>query len=201
MGIDVGSNSIGEIYYGNDTISEVYYGNDLVWSGTEPVNYIFRDIDSDGNLTLATGVLENADNITKIAPYGLAYAFYSSTGITGDVVFNNLTTIDVGGLIYAFGFNANIQSVRFPKLIEIKTGAFMDTFDQANSTVFYFNAFTSDKAYDNVTNMNNMITVNSRNCIIHFPSNLQALLENHPNITSGFNGRNTTILFDLPATS
>ena len=38
-------------------------------------------------------------------------------------------------------------------------------------------------------------------CTVHFPSNLQSVIGSWNSVTSGFSGYNTTILFDLPATS
>ena len=125
MGIDVGSNSIAEIYYGNNAISEVYYGNDLVWSANVPdVNYIFRDIDSNGKLTVATGNLDSADDIKKLKTRGLSYAFYNSSGLTGSVVFNNLTIINKAYVFYRTFYQcSNITSVSFPNLQEISGGS------------------------------------------------------------------------------
>jgi hypothetical protein len=37
-------------------------------------------------------------------------------------------------------------------------------------------------------------------CTVHFPSNLQAVIGSWSDVTSGFGGTNTTVLFDLPAT-
>ena len=38
-------------------------------------------------------------------------------------------------------------------------------------------------------------------CTVHFPSNLQSVIGSWSSVTSGFGGTNTTVLFDLPATS
>ena len=38
-------------------------------------------------------------------------------------------------------------------------------------------------------------------CVVHFPSNLQSVIGSWPDVTAGFGGTNTTVLFDLPATT
>jgi hypothetical protein len=37
-------------------------------------------------------------------------------------------------------------------------------------------------------------------CTVHFPSNLQSVIGSWADVTEGFGGTNTTVLFDLPAT-
>ena len=121
MGIDVGSNSIAEIYYGNNAISEVYYGNDLVWSANVPdVNYIFRDIDSNGNLTLATGNLEDASELKKIGATGMYCAFHMNTGITGKVDLSYIKTVGISGLNTAFSYCSGITEVDMSNLDNVE---------------------------------------------------------------------------------
>ena len=38
-------------------------------------------------------------------------------------------------------------------------------------------------------------------CTVHFPSNLEAVIGSWSDVTNGFGGTNTTVLFDLPATT
>jgi len=121
MSLDVGSNSIGSIYYGNNEIVEVYHGNDLVWVAySDAPNYIFRDIDSNGKLTLATGNLESASGIKRVLENGLSYIFTNCTGLTGSVNFPSLTSLTKNYSFYnAFNGCSNITSVSFPKLNKI----------------------------------------------------------------------------------
>ena len=37
-------------------------------------------------------------------------------------------------------------------------------------------------------------------CTVHFPSNLQSVIGSWSDVTNGFGGTNTTVLFDLPST-
>ena len=38
-------------------------------------------------------------------------------------------------------------------------------------------------------------------CTVHFPSNLESVIGSWSDVTDGFDGTNTTVLFDLPATT
>ena len=48
--------------------------------------------------------------------------------------------------------------------------------------------------------MNNMLE-DVTGCTVHFPSNLQSVIGQSEDVLAGFGGTNTTVLFDLPATS
>lgn len=132
MTLDVGTKTIGEIYYGDYAISEVWKGDDLVWSAYAPdVNFIFRDIDDNGVLGSATGSLESASEITKIGNYGLAFAFYYQP-IVGEVNLSNVVSVRDYGLYNAFYANSTspngITSVRLDNLKSVGTSALDHTF-------------------------------------------------------------------------
>lgn len=165
MGIDVGSNSIAEIYYGNNAISEVYYGNDLVWSANVPdVNYIFRDIDSNGNLTLATGNLEDASNLKKIGAAGMYCAFHMNTGIIGKVDLSHIKTVGINGLNTAFSYCSGITEVDLSNLDTIEGNyALQDAFYTSGITKVNLsklriikgnNAFNNCFGYTGITELN-----------------------------------------------
>lgn len=102
MTIEIGGSSIGEVYFGNNSISEIYHGSDLVWSAYQPdINYLFRDIDSNGNVTLASGNLDDASQINKIGPVALCYAFFKSN-ITGRVDLSSVKSMGRSALFTAF---------------------------------------------------------------------------------------------------
>ena len=121
MSLHLNGNTIGDLYVGGTKVGEAWFNGQKVYSSAPPViNYIFRDIDANGNLTLATGALEDASEITTIGDYGLYYAFSSCAGLTGSVSFPNLTTINICGLHYAFQNCTGLTgSVSFPNLTTI----------------------------------------------------------------------------------
>ena len=106
MGLSLNGQKINELYYDGVKIKEAWLNGQKVYTSALPViNYIFRDIDENGNLTLATGALEDASELTEIGDYGLEFAFRKCTGLTGSVSFPNLTSIGTYGLDYAlYGF-------------------------------------------------------------------------------------------------
>jgi hypothetical protein len=56
-------------------------------------------------------------------------------------------------------------------------------------------------SFGSYTNQFNYMLKGVTGCTVHFPSNLQSVIGSWSSVTSGFGGTNTTVLFDLPATS
>ena len=121
MSLNVGSNPIASVYYGNNEIIEIYKGSDLIWAGySDAPTYIFRDIDSNGKLTLATGSLESANSIKRLKDYALEYAFYNCANLSGTVTFSNLKNLNKSYILYrAFYGCSGITSVVFSQLENI----------------------------------------------------------------------------------
>jgi hypothetical protein len=111
--------------------------------------------------------------VTSIGNYGLYYAFYNCTGLTGSVDLSSVTSIGVYGMQNAF----------------YRTGI----------TDLYFNSLTSS-SFGSYTNQFNNMLGGVTGCTVHFPSNLQSVIGSWASVTNGFGGTNTTVLFDLPAT-
>ncbi len=160
MSIKINNSGISNISSDTDRIYTIYKGDKLIKFNYAPVvNYIFRDTDENGNLTLATGNLEDGSEITKISDYGMyygfansndliggvslpnlklvgnggmSYAFYYASGLTGDLYCPNLTRIDSYGFSQAF-YGTNIKSVDLSNLISIGTYALQDAFSYNNS--------------------------------------------------------------------
>lgn len=63
-----------------------------------------------------------------------------------------------------------------------------------------FPALTST-SFSSYTNQFNYMLKDVTGCTVHFPSNLQSVIGSWSSVTSGFSGTNTTVLFDLPATT
>ena len=106
--------------------------------------------------------------------YALGSAFYNCTALTS-VSFPALTTISGNGaLSSAFDACENLTSVSFPALTSQSFGEFDNQFDEMLGSC------------ENVT--------------VHFPSNLQSVIGDWQSVIDGFDGTDTTILFDLTAT-
>lgn len=99
-----------------------------------------------------------------------------NTGTLSSVEFPKLKIISGSVCFnYAFSLRTTLQSLSFPALISTGFGS-------------YTNQFNS---------MLNGVT----GCTVHFPSNLQSVIGSWTHVTNGFGGTNTTVLFDLPATT
>ena len=142
MGIVKNSSNISEVNINNKNISEIYYGNTLVYSSVPKIaEVVFRDIDENDNLTQATGSLDGLfNNIKTIDMYGLYYAFYNCTGITGNISFPALTTVNSNGLFFAFYGCTGITELHFradvKSAVEAANG-YWNKFGASNATIYF----------------------------------------------------------------
>ena len=73
--------------------------------------------------------MEDASKITVIADYGLYYAFYECTGLTGSISFPSLTSIGDSGLQNAFYYCTGLLgSISFPSLTSIGNSGLQNAF-------------------------------------------------------------------------
>ena len=114
------------------------------------------------------------DNVASIGRRGLSSTFQDCTSLTS-VDFSNLTSIDDYGLDSTFYGCTSLTSLSFPKLNSKSFGSYKTQF------------------YDMLGDVTG--------CTVHFPSNLESIMGSWSDVTRGFGGTNTTVLFDLPATT
>lgn len=158
MGFSLNGKDIKELYYGNVKLSEAWLNGQKVYTSiplVSIINYMFRDIDENGNLTLATGELEDASEITEIGDNLFYYAFQNCTGLTGSVSFPNLTTIGDRGLSNAF-YNCTglTGSVSFPNLTTIGSNGLQYAFRNCTGiTEVHFKSSLSGKSQCRASNM------------------------------------------------
>jgi hypothetical protein len=122
----------------------------------------------------------------------------SCTGLT-TVDLSNLTTISGNSaLAGAFVGCSNLSSIDLSSLSTISStaGAFSNAFQ---STAIQSLSFPSLTYIENEYEFGDMLS-GVTGCTVHFPSNLQSVMENWTDVLAGFSGTNTTILFDLTAT-
>lgn len=131
---------------------------------------------------------------------GLYQAFNQCTSLT-NISFPELTTVSQAGLQYAFLYCTSLTSLSFPKLSSISAqNALSRAFQSCtNLTSVSFPALKSN-SFGNFTNQFNYMLQSVTGCTVHFPSNLQSVIGSWADVTAGFGGTNTTVLFDLPAT-
>lgn len=124
---------------------------------------------------------------------------------------NYIPSIDVSSLVsitgdYAFGgafaFCEAITSMSFDNL-SVLSGAnvFTEAFWYCSGlTTLSFPALKSTSFGLQNSQFENML-LDVDGCTVHFPSNLQSVIGSWSDVTGGFGGTNTTVLFDLPATN
>jgi hypothetical protein len=133
--------------------------------------------------------------------YSLRSAFLGCTSLT-TVDLSGLTSITGGQeLQEAFKGCTSLATMSFPSLTTLRASyTFLNAFQSCTSlTSVSFPALTST-SFGSYTNQFNNMLVGVTGCTVHFPSNLQSVIGSWSDVTSGFSGTNTTVLFDLPAT-
>lgn len=118
------------------------------------------------------------------------------------VDFSNLETISGQSTMLNCFYRGRFSVQRFQKLNDISQS--QNCFQQAFSSLIfscdiYFDALTST-SFGTYTNQFSQMLSSSKNCTVHFPSNLQSVIGSWSDVVAGFGGTNTTVLFDLPAT-
>lgn len=116
--------------------------------------------------------------------------------VTADSFFSNAFQ----GVI--FGNTGTLSSVEFPKLKIISgSGCFRYAFSQRTTLQSLSFPALISTGFGSYTNQFNNMLQGITGCTVHFPSNLQSVIGSWADVTAGFGGTNTTILFDLTATS
>ena len=145
----------------------------------------------------------NFHGITEIDDFALAYGYYKnppSTAITPD--FSDIITIGIEGLkgcFYDWGTKLE-GNVSFDSLTTIRSEGLAYCFTNCTAlTSLSFPALTSNSFGSAVNQFNGMLT-SVNGCVVHFPSNLESVIGGWTSVEDGFDGTNTTVLFDLTAT-
>lgn len=132
---------------------------------------------------------------------GLYQAFTQCTSLT-NISFPELTTISgQAGLQYAFNGCTALTSFSAPKLssMQVQRALSYAFLGCTSLTSLSFQSLTSS-SFGNYTNQFDHMLQGVTGCTVHFPSNLQNVIGSWTDVTAGFGGTNTTVLFDLPAT-
>ena len=151
---------------------------------------------------------EGAVNITSIdlgslqsvGYYGLANLASRCTELQS-VNINNVVNIGKQGLSTAFMYCAKLTSINLSNVTNIdEYGMFGAFINCISLTSLSFPALKSD-SFGSYTNQFNSMLQGVTACTVHFPSNLESVIGSWSDVTNGFGGTNTTVLFDLPATT
>ena len=154
----------------------------------------------DGCINLTSADLSSL--VTVSGENSLSYAFAHCT---------SLTSVDLSSLVTVSGSRAfncvfydcpSLTSINLPNLASINSyNMLYEAFKDCTSlTSLSFPSLTSTSFGSYQNQFYNMLS-GVTGCTVHFPSNLQSVISNWSSVTSGFGGTNTTVLFDLTATT
>ena len=140
-------------------------------------------------------------NLETISGANACYSmFHSCTSLT-DIELRNLKTINEFNY-YMFAFCTGITTAEFDSLNSLpspNSALYRMFWRCTNLKNIYFPALKST-SFGGTSAFNQMLQ-DVTGCTVHFPSNLQSVIGSWSDVTGGFGGTNTTVLFDLPATN
>ena len=139
--------------------------------------------------------------ITISGDYGCSQMFMSCTTITSVDLSSLTDVINYQSCDNMFRGCAALTSVDLSSLANIAAGsACQYMFQNCTSLAsLSFPALTSTSFGEYTDQFNNMLQ-GVTGCTVHFPSNLQSVIGSWNDVTNGFGGKSTTVLWDLPAT-
>lgn len=154
-----------------------------------------------------SGVIEAVDLSSLVSigtgSYLLSGMFAQQNNLT-DVNLSKLTTITSSYAFQScFSDCGSLETLRFKSLSDISTASMVFDSLVANCSNFssiYFDALTS-QSFGSLNNQFKRMLSGCSGVTVHFPSNLQSVIGSWSDVTAGFGGTNTTVLFDLPATN
>lgn len=124
------------------------------------------------------------------------YAFQSSRLTSAD--FSSLATVS-GTYAFAYAFqSSSLTSLSFPALTTVNgSQSFQCAFQYCSRLAsLSFPALTAS-SFGSYTNQFHNMLQGCSNVTVHFPAVIQSTIESWSDVTSGFGGANTTVLFDL----
>lgn len=204
-------NNIYTPYSVNNTLSYAFSGSSI-----EELSMGFRygNVDSAyvqfQNLCANCKYLDTVycNNLISAQSSGFFNNSFADSGVK-NIMLPNLSTVGStsgGGAVFNKAFtNANRLSNFYVNRLQYiyRNGAFNNSFYNTTLSTLYFNSFTNweASAYYNFYRCFQDMLRGVNGCTVHFPSNLEATLNSWTDVTSGFSGTNTTVLFDLSPVS
>ena len=145
----------------------------------------------------------NLSGLTTISGgSGCSQMFQGCTGLTS-VDLSGLTTVSGSSACsYMFYGCVGLTSVNLSGLTTLSgsNACYYMFYDCTTLSSLSFPALTSTSFGTRTNQFNNMLQ-GVTGCTVHFPSNLQSVIGSWSDVTAGFGGTNTTVLFDLTPTS
>ena len=188
-----GNHAMSNMFTNNTNLASVDLSNLTTLSGDYAMSYAF-------NYTGLTSV-DLSDLTTISGNYAMQGAFDHATSLAS-VNLSGLTTISGSNAMYAAFKNCALTSVTFSSLSTLSgQSALINAFMSCSSlSTLSFPALKSTSFGSYTTQFQSMLS-GVTGCTVHFPSNLQSVIGSWSSVTGGFGGTNTTVLFDLTATT
>ena len=190
-----GTSTLQGAFYGETGITTIDISKLETVSGSDGCSNMFNSCTGITNIDLSGLKTVSGSN-------GCDSMFYGCTGITSLDISGLETISGSSGCKQMFFVNNNytnsLTSVTFTKLSTISSSyalqqAFMY---RKNLQSVSFPALTPS-SFGSYTNQFNNMLKGITGCTVHFPSSIQSTIGSWSDVTSGFGGTNTSILFDL----
>ena len=154
------------------------------------------------NCSGITGVVD-LSSLTTISGISLCQSMFSRcTGITG-VNLSSLTTISNGYSNCSSMFNgcSGITSIDLSSLATISGSNDCQSMFNGCSNLSRVSFYALDtNSFGSSTSQFNKMLNGVTGCTVHFPMRIQSTIGSWSDVTAGFNGTNTTVLFDIVTT-
>ena len=184
-------------FYNCTGITSVDFSNLEEARATEALKYAFY-----GCSGLTTVYL---NKLTYIGVIGLSSCFYNCSNLT-TIDLRSLETVWSGGINYAFYGCSSLVTQKFESLkdISILNDNYQPPLGYAfqNCTALqnvYFYALDTNSFGGSTKNFKSMLQGCS-GVTVHFPMRIQSTIGSWADVTAGFGGTNTTVLFDIVTT-
>lgn len=182
------------LYYGFytcQTITSADLSSLTTVSGNSAFQHAFRSC-------INLGSVDFSSLTTVSGASAFSSAFNYCTSLTS-VDFSSLTTVSAQSFNTAFSNCTSLASVSFDSLTNLAaTWAFKNAFEYCTSlTSLSFPALTPSSFGQNFTNQFDYMLRGVTGCTVHFPAAIQSTIGNWSSVRGGFDGTNTTVLFDL----
>ena len=193
-------------------------------SVSEP--YLEFEVGESGILvgSTTTNHIINLTGATVLRDYALYYAYFSNTNISGNVNFGSLENLGSRSLAYTFSGASNITGFdlsnltivtganamfecfkgtaivtgRFPSLAVInQQNVLYGGFEQCTSLQSLWFYALNTNSFGSRTNQFYIMLNGCTNVTVHFPMAIQSTIGSWSDVTNGFGGTNTTVLFDI----
>jgi len=179
---------------------------DHAFVGTKITSFFMPSLTSISSQRAFQECFSGNTNLTSVDFSGL-------TSITGSNAFEqafvrctNLTNVNVKSLetisnysgigAYIFGYCSSLTTFKFESLQTVGKGSFFAMFYQSGLQNLYFYAL-NPSSFGSYTNQFNFMLGGVSGCTVHFPMAIQSTIGSWSDVTNGFGGTNTTVLFDI----